>query len=182
MIAERVDAGGGAAASPHSPAPPPAGEAWKRAHHLLVIGQVSEAIPLLEQVVAEYPSWTAARASLGVAYTRMGRIHEAQDLIEDALAETPDDFACRMAQAEYFARLGFYDKAVPHLNVALEHAPGEPEYRAAFEMRRFCIDKCKGLFYRETVLPRWPRAWRLRGRRTQTSEAVPVTALEKDLR
>lgn len=178
MIAEQTDAGGDVATSPHSPAPPPATESWRRAHHLMVIGHVVEAIPLIERVVAEHPSWPAARASLGVAYTRMGRIHEAQDLIEGALAEAPLDFACRMARAEYFARLGFYDRAVPHLDVAIEHAPGDPEYRAAFEMRRFCVEKSKGLFYRETALPRWPRAWRLRRHRTQSSMAVGTTALE----
>lgn len=176
MAAEQVDPSGGAAASPHLPAPP-AAEAWTRAHHLLVIGQVRDAIPLLERVAAEYPSWTAARASLGVAYVRVGRVHEAQDLIEGALAETPADFACQMAQAEYFARLGFYDKSVPYLNAALERASGEPEYRAAFEMRRFCIDKSKGLFYRETALPRWPKGWRPWRRRTQPAKPAVATAL-----
>lgn len=179
MIAQRVDAGGGATASPHSPAPPPA-DAWKRAHHLLVIGEVAQAIPLMERVVAEYPSWAGARAGLGVACTRMGRIHEAQDLIEGALAEAPTDFSCRMAQAEFFARLGFYDKSIPHLDVALERAPGDPEYRAAFEMRRFCVDKSKGLFYRQTASP-WPSNWRLFGRRKQTTETASVAALEKDI-
>lgn len=168
-------------APPMSLAPPPAATAWKRAHHLLVIGQVAEAIPLIERVVAEYPSWAGARASLGVAYTRIGRIHEAQGLIEGALDEAPDDFSCRMAQAEYFARLGFYDKSVPHLDIALERAPGDAEYRAAFEMRRFCVDKSKGLFYRETPRP-WPRGWRPWGRRPQTTEAVMTMALEKDPR
>lgn len=145
----------------------------------MVIGDVASAIPMMEQVTAEYPSWAGARASLGVAYTRMGRIHEAQGLIEGALAEAPSDFSCQMAQAEFFARLGFYDKSVPHLDVALEHAPGDPEYRAAFEMRRFCVDKSKGLFYRRTASP-WPSGWRPWGRRPQTTEAALVAALEKD--
>ncbi len=178
-MAHRVDASG-SAALPRSPDPPPA-DAWKRAHHLMVIGQVAEAIPLMERVVAEYPSWSGARASLGVAYTRMGRIHEAQDLIDTALAEAPEDFSCRVAKAEYFARLGFYDKSVPHLDIALEVAPGDAEYRAAFEMRRFCVDKSKGLFYRETALP-WPRGWRPWARRNHTAEPASVAVLEKDLR
>ncbi len=131
----------------------------RRAHQLLVTGDVHGAIPLLEQLVADRPDWPALRAYLGVAYVRMARVTEAQTAIEEALGQDPHDFTCRMAYGEYYARLGFYDKAVGQLNLALTSAtPGEEPYRAAFELRRFCADKAKTLFYRETALPRLPKA------------------------
>ncbi len=152
----------------------------QHAHHLLVTGNVSEAIPLLEQLRTEHPERTALRAYLGVAYLRAARVIEAQVAIEAALRLTPDDFTCRMAQGEFFARLGFYDKAVMQLDRALGLVtPGDEAYRAAFELRRFCQEKSKGLFYRQTALPRMPaelRRWQrgTRGRATTTSTAVPA--------
>lgn len=151
----------------------------QHAHHLLVTGNVKEAIPLLEQLSTEYPERTALRAYLGVAYLRAARVIEAQVEIEAALRLTPDDFTCRMAQGEFYARLGFYDKAVMQLDRALGLVTaGDQTYRAAFELRRFCQEKSKGLYYRQTALPRMPqmlRRWQ-RGIRaaTTTSIAVPT--------
>lgn len=147
----------------------------RRAHYLLVTGDVHEAVPLLEGLVAAHPQWPSLRAYLGVAYIRVARVHEAQLAIEAALEQAPEDFTARMAYAEYYARLGFYDKAVRELDLALGvGSPGSEPYRAAFELRRYCVDKSKGLFYRQTVLPRWPKALRLR--RTPRPAATAVTA------
>jgi len=151
----------------------------RQAHHLLVTGNVSEAIPLLERLRAEHPERTALRAYLGVAYLRAARVIEAQEAIETALRLAPDDFTCRMAQGEFFARLGFYDKAVTQLDQALELAtPGNEAYRAAFELRRFCQEKSKGLFYRQTALPRLPAALRRWRRGTEAASTTTSAAIQ----
>lgn len=135
--------------------------ALRQAHYLLVTGRVAEAIPLLQRLREERPDQPALAAYLGVAYLRVARVHEAQVAIETAIELAPSDFTCRMAYGEYFARLGFYDRAVAQLDRALGLvAPSDEAYRAAFELRRFCQEKTKGLVYRRTALPRMPRLFR----------------------
>lgn len=133
----------------------------QRAHYLLVTGQVHEAIPALEQLRDARPDQPVLLAYLGVAYLRAARVTEAQLAIEEAIGVLPLDFTCRVAYGEYFARLGFYDRAVAQLDAALGvPAPSDEAYRAAFELRRYCHEKTKGLVYRRTALPSLPGFFR----------------------
>ncbi len=151
-------------------------EAMQRAHHQLVTGHVADAIPTLERLRDERPDMPVLLAYLGIAYLRVARVTEAQVAIEESLRLTPDDFTCRMAYGEYFARLGFYDRAVFQLDQALGLTPpGDEAYRAAFELRRYCHEKTKGLVYRRTALPSMPRVitrWSRRGRATTPAPAA----------
>lgn len=131
-------------------------------HHavgLLARGEPRTAAVALERLCAERPQWAVARAYLGIAYLRLTRVADARVELETAVGIAPDSFICRTKYGEFLARLGFYDQAMAQVDVALKLQPPDSESRlAALELRQFCKDKGKGLFYRETAYPKWPFA------------------------
>ena len=60
-----------------------------KARRLLEEGRFAEATQLLERIVAEEPSFTAARNNLTLAYFYQGRLEEAFRLVHTVLAEDP---------------------------------------------------------------------------------------------
>ncbi|MEI6135879.1 MAG: tetratricopeptide repeat protein [Chloroflexota bacterium] len=123
-------------------------------------GELNEAIPDLEALVATYPKWTSAQLSLGIAYLRAGRIHEAQETLEIAEQLDPANFSCEVAFAEIHARLGFFDRAVARLDRALGLIPpSQHALSAAMDLQHYCREHAKKLYYRQLAFPRWPFSW-----------------------
>lgn len=121
---------------------------------LIAAGKPAEAIPLLLEVLAARPDHAVARAYLGIAYLRCSRVADARDELEAAVELAPRSFICRSRYAEFLARLGFYDQALVQIDTALaQPIPDERSRYAALELRQFCKDKAKDLFYRRTSFP-----------------------------
>lgn len=130
----------------------------RHALSLLAKREVVTAVSVLEQLRADRPDWAVARAYLGIAYLRATRVADAREELEAAVGLRPDSFICRSKHGEFLARLGFYDKALRELDIALSLDSPDAESRyAAMELRQFCKDKAKGLFYRQTGYPKLSR-------------------------
>jgi hypothetical protein len=113
------------------------------------------AVTVLERLCAEQPEWAVARAYLGVTYLRSTRIADARWELEQAVKLAPESFICRTKLAEFLARLGFHDQALEQLDVAISLPSASAEsHHAALELRQFCKEKAKGIFYRKTGYPR----------------------------
>jgi tetratricopeptide (TPR) repeat protein len=127
-----------------------------RAQRLLDDNEVASAIPLLEELCRNEPTWASSRISLGIAYLRIARVDDAADALIQAEELQPDSFSCELAWAEYQARLGFYDRAVSRLDRALAlEPPSLLAHTAAVELRRVCREQAKHLYYRKTMVPGW---------------------------
>ena len=112
------------------------------------------AVTVLEGLCAERPDWAVARAYLGIAYLRCTRVADARWELEESVRLAPDSFICRTKLAELLARLGFYDQALDQLDAAVQLPPVDADSRhAALELRQFCKEKSKGMFYRKTGYP-----------------------------
>lgn len=138
---------------------------------LLARRDAPTAVAILERLCAERPDWAVARAYLGIAYLRTTRVAEARWEVEEAVRQAPKSFICRTKLAEFLARLGFYDQAMAQLDRALLlPVPDIESHHASMELRQFCKDKSKGIFYRETGYPRLSRLapWR-RARQVATT-------------
>ena len=121
---------------------------------LLAKREVATAVSVLERLCNERPDWAVARAYLGIAYLRATRIADSRAELEEAVRMAPESFICRSKLGEFLARLGFYDQAMRELDVALGVPPPDSDsYHAAMELRQFCKDKSKGIFYRQTAYP-----------------------------
>jgi Tfp pilus assembly protein PilF len=126
----------------------------RQALKLLAAGEPAAAADLLKVLVEAEPAWAVARAYLGLAHLQMASVAEARTELEEAVRLAPGSFICRTKYAEFLARLGFYDTAVVQLDAALQFAaPDAESLHAARELRAFCRDKAKGLFYRQTASP-----------------------------
>ena len=135
------------------------GIALRHAVGLLARGEARTAVVTLERLCVERPEWAIARAYPGIAYLRLTRVADARAELETAVRIAPESFICRTKYGEFLARLGFYDQAMAQIDVALKLQPPDSESRlAALELRQFCKDKGKGLFYRQTAYPKWPFA------------------------
>jgi Tfp pilus assembly protein PilF len=133
---------------------------------LLAAGHNEAAVSALEELLRLTPGWAAARSYLGIAYLRCTRVPEARRELEDALRIAPRSFICLTKYAEFLARLGFYDQALARLDSALQgEAPDVPARLAAMELARFCKERAKGIYYRQTASPRLFRARNLLPRR-----------------
>lgn len=139
-------------------APAPATTADPRlraACELLSKNDVAAAALILDALCADEPGNAVARAYRGIAYLRSTRVADARDELETAVRLAPSSFICRSKYAEFLARLGFYDQAVTQLDAALALPVPDAESRhAAFELRQFCRDKAKGIYYRRTARPK----------------------------
>ncbi len=121
---------------------------------MLSAGDAAGACLALEQLLVERPRWPVARAYLGIAYLRVTRVADAREAVEAAVAEAPDSFICHTKYAEFLARLGYYDMAVREIDIALRlPTPDAASAHAARELRQHCVEKGKGLFYRQTSSP-----------------------------
>lgn len=139
--------------------------ALRHALDLLASRQAPTALTVLSRLVAERPDWAIARAYLGIAYLRTLKIPEARDELEAAVRLAPESFICRAKYAEFLSQLGFYDQAMNQLDLALAHtAPDGDSRYAAMELRQFCKDNAKSLYYREFRYPRLPLRKLLPGR------------------
>ena len=128
--------------------------ALRQALGLLATRDVPGAVAALEALCGERPDWAVARAYLGIAYLRAARIADSRAELEEAVRMAPGSFVCRSKLGEFLARLGFYDQAIRELDIALAMRPPDSESRhAAMELRQFCKDKAKGIFYRQTAYP-----------------------------
>lgn len=133
----------------------PADPRLRAACQRLSRNDVAAALPMLDALCADDPSNAVARAYRGIAYLRSTRVADARDELEASVRLAPDSFICRSKYAEFLARLGFYDQAVTQLDLALALPVPDAESRhAAFELRQFCRDKAKGIYYRRTARPR----------------------------
>jgi Tfp pilus assembly protein PilF len=129
--------------------------ALRHAVALLARGDHRTATVALERLCRERPEWAVARAYLGIAYLRTTRVADARAELEEAVRLAPESFICRTKYGEFLARLGFYDQGLAQLDAALKLPPPDSESRlAAMELRQFCKDKAKGLFYRQTAYPK----------------------------
>lgn len=127
----------------------------RAACELLSRNDVAGALPILDALCADDPSNAVGRAYRGIAYLRSTRVADARDELETSVRLAPDSFICRSKYAEFLARLGFYDQAAAQLDTALSLPVPDVESRhAAFELRQFCRDKAKGIYYRRTARPR----------------------------
>ena len=139
-------------------------------------GFPSEAVDALQALCARHPDWAVARAYYGAALLGAAQVVEARDELEAAVALAPDSFICHLRYGDFLARTGFYDQAAHQLAVALHLAAPGPEARdAATKLRAFCLQKARGMFYRETpdmcsrLQPLWSRV-RARLRSAATTE------------
>ena len=152
------------------------GIALRYALDLLAKGDAKTAKVILLRLTEEQPRWAVARAYLGIAYMRLTEVADARVELERAVADDPESFICHSRYAELLARLGFYDKAMRQLDVALDlGAPDTDSRYAAMELRQFCKDKSKGIFYRELAYPKFSvgRAWPFR--RANKADATKPT-------
>ena len=127
----------------------------KAAVALLAAGHNEAAAAALEELVRGAPAWAAARSYLGIAYLRCTRVAEARRELEEALETAPRSFICLTKYAEFLARLGFYDQALERLDAALMgDAPDGLRASRQSELARFCKERVKGIYYRQTASPR----------------------------
>ena len=137
---------------------------------LLSSGQVPLAKGEIERLLEARPAWAVARAYLGIAYLRLNVVGNAREACERAVAEAPESFICHSKYAEVLARLGFYDQAMHQCDLALSGpSPDTASEMAARELREFCKEKGKGLFYRQVAPPS-----RLRLRNLVSRRPVPA--------
>ncbi len=80
-----------------------------KARRLLEEGRFAEATQLLERIVAEEPSFTAARNNLTLAYFYQGRLEEAFRLVHTVLAEDPGNVHALCNLAVLYGHLGERD-------------------------------------------------------------------------
>ncbi len=121
----------------------------------LAAGEHAAAASALEAAVAEDPRHAVAHAYLGVAYLRLARVADARAEMETAVRLAPESFICRAKYGEFLARLGFYDQALVQLDLALAGQPPDLQaWNSGMELRQFCKDRAKGIFYRQTSYPR----------------------------
>lgn len=122
-----------------------------RAVDRIAAGFPAEAVNDLEQLCAEHPDWAVARAYYGIALLGIARVTEARETLEDAVALAPDSFICHLRYGEFLARTGFYDRAAEQLGIALHLSPPDTGARdAAAMLRSYCLQRARGMFYRET--------------------------------
>ncbi len=139
--------------------------ALRHAVDLLAKGDAKAAKYILLRLTEERPAWGVARAYLGIAYMRLTEVADARFELEKAISDEPGSFICHSRYAELLARLGFYDKAMRELDIALDLGAPDTESRyAAMELRQFCKDKGKGIFYKELAYPKFNlgRGWPFR--------------------
>jgi Tfp pilus assembly protein PilF len=143
--------------------------ALKYALDLLAARNNETALVVLKRICDDRPDWAVARAYHGIALLRTTKVNAARDELEVAVHLAPNSFICRSRYAEFFARLGFYDQAMGQLDAALAAGPPDDASRyAALELRQFCKEKAKDLYYREFRYPRLPFRKLLPGRLFQS--------------
>lgn len=122
-----------------------------------------EAIAALEQALVVDPTYTPARAFLGIELLKKYLVHEAEEALEQALHDDPTNLLVHIKYAEYYYRLGFYHRAVGILEQGLQTPHGANEHVVALG-RRFLQEarhKSKNIILREPPDPRPVRLLRL---------------------
>jgi len=76
----------------------------EKAHSLLEKGKFSEAIVLLEEIIADYPEFWSAYNNLALAYFYIGDVKKAQSLIAEVLKKNPGNLhaLCNMLVFHYY--------------------------------------------------------------------------------
>jgi tetratricopeptide (TPR) repeat protein len=143
---------------------------------LISRGEPAEALRILTVLTAEQPDDAIARAYLGLSLLRLHRVADAREALELAVSMAPESFICRTKYAEFLARLGFFDQALAHLDIALNgEAPDAVAEMAARELRTFCKEKGKGIFYRPTASPTRLRLGNFLPRRRSANGSIQTT-------
>lgn len=125
---------------------------------LLAAGNPHSALASLKSI--DTAGLPLAEVYRGLAYLRVARVDDARASLDAAVATNPKSFSAWAAMAEYHARLGYFDRAVAALDRALAcEAPLEAR-QTALEFRRQASEKSRDIYYRQTSLPRLPRALR----------------------
>ncbi len=100
---------------------------------LVKLGQDSQAVPLLREVVDSDPGEVAARVELGDSYLRTGDYGLAVQVLQEAAGRDPKNKRAHLLLGKAFTRLGRHEEAGRHFQVFqdLESAEAAPETSGA---------------------------------------------------
>ncbi len=110
----------------------------------------------LEQALEKDPTYTPARAYLGIELLKQYDLDGAQQVLDQAFRDEPTNLLVHIKYAEYYYRLGFYHRSVEWLERGLKGPHGANEHIVAIA-RKFlteCRQKSKNLILREPPDPR----------------------------
>jgi tetratricopeptide (TPR) repeat protein len=99
------------------------------AHQLVESGEYTEALPVLEDILEEYPNQSAALNMLGFCWSELGKDATAYQFFTRALQTQPDNEFVLVNAGRSLHELGHYQKALDHY---LKAAKLNPEYAMAY--------------------------------------------------
>ncbi len=103
-----------------------------QAHRFLADGDATQALPLVQEVLAQRPDDASALCLGGKLELLAGRVERAQALLEHALEVAPDNVESHLELAALHRRSRRLDDALDELSLALHYDPGNAT--ALFEM------------------------------------------------
>ena len=106
---------------------------YEKSEDAVTAGRMSEAIALLNRVLAEDPQNTLARRDLGMVYATGGDFARARACFEKVLAAAPDDYLSHYELGIVYDRLGQRKEAVDQIQTACELAPLSQPCRVELE-------------------------------------------------
>ena len=92
---------------------------------LVKLGQDSQAVPLLREVVDSDPGEVAARVELGDSYLRTGDYGLAVQVLQEAAGRDPKNKRAHLLLGKAFTRLGRHEEAGRHFQVFQDLESGE---------------------------------------------------------
>lgn len=90
-------------------------------------GRWQEAITLLQQELAQDPSWIEGRIALGVCLANLGQTSEAEAQLLSAVRQAPVDPEASFNLGVLRQAAGAYDEALSWYRNVVEHRPGDAE-------------------------------------------------------
>ena len=94
-----------------------------KAESLVASGSAAEAIPILEELVTEFPAHATLLNLLAVAYSQTGQAEKSLAVLEKAVALAPEYYPLHLNLAGAYDDLGDYDRALAYLDRAIEVHP-----------------------------------------------------------
>ena len=94
-----------------------------KAESLVATGNAGEAVPILEQLVVDWPKHATLLNLLAVAYSQTGRPEDSLAVLEKAVVLAPEYYPLHLNLAGAHDDRGDYDKALEFLDRAIEVHP-----------------------------------------------------------
>ena len=93
------------------------------AESLVASGNAAEAVPILEELVVDFPEHATLLNLLAVAYAQTGRAEESLTVLEQAVELAPEYYPLHLNLAGAYDDLGDFEKALAFLDRAIDVHP-----------------------------------------------------------